>query len=74
MIGLGKALVATGLLIALAGALLLAACRAGLPLGRLPGDIAYRGRHVTFFFPLGTCLVLSIVVSVLLYVLSHLKR
>ena len=74
MIGLGKTLVATGLLIALAGALLLVAGCAGLPLGRLPGDIAYRGRHVTFFFPLGTCLVLSIVVSVLLYVLSHLKR
>jgi len=74
MIGLGKALIAVGVLIAVIGVLLLVAARAGLPLGRLPGDIAYRGRHVSFFFPLGTCIVLSIVISVLLYVLTHLKR
>jgi hypothetical protein len=71
---LGKVLVAAGLLIALVGVLLFVAGRVGLPLGRLPGDIAYRGKHVTFFFPLGTCIVLSVVVSVLLYLLSHLKR
>jgi len=74
MIGLGKALIAVGVLITVIGVLLLVAARAGLPLGRLPGDIAYRGKHVSFFFPLGTCIVLSIVISVLLYVLTHLKR
>ena len=74
MTGLGKALLAVGLLIALIGALLIIASRTGLPLGRLPGDIAYRGKSVSIFIPLGTCVLLSIIVSILLYVLSRFHR
>ena len=74
MIGLGKALLAAGLLIALIGALLIIASRTGLPLGRLPGDFAYRGKSVSIFIPLGTCVLLSVVLSVLFYVLSGLHR
>jgi hypothetical protein len=74
MIGLGKALLAAGLLIALIGALLIVASRTGLPLGRLPGDFAYRGKSVSIFIPLGTCVLLSVVLSVLLYVLSRFHR
>jgi len=74
MIGVGKALVAAGLLIALIGALLIIASRTGLPLGRLPGDFAYRGKSVSVFIPLGACVLLSIVLSVLLYVLSRFHR
>ncbi len=71
---LGKALLGVGLLLAAIGVVLMLAGRFGLPLGRLPGDIAYRGKHVSVYFPLGTSILISIVLSVLLYVLSHLRR
>jgi hypothetical protein len=45
-----------------------------LPLGRLPGDMAYRGKHVSVYFPLGTSILISIVVSILFYLFSHLRR
>jgi hypothetical protein len=64
---LGKTLLGLGLLIAIAGVLLIVAGRIGLPLGRLPGDIAYKGKHVSVFFPLGTCILISIVLSVLFW-------
>jgi hypothetical protein len=48
--------------------------RLGLPLGRLPGDIAYRGKHVSVYFPIGTGILLSVVLSVILYLISHFRR
>jgi hypothetical protein len=71
---LGKALLGFGLMLAVIGAVLLLAGRWGLPLGRLPGDFAYRGKNVSFYFPLGTCILISIVLSVLFYLISHLRR
>ena len=47
--------------------------RMGLGPGRMPGDVAWRGRHVQVFVPLGTCLVLSVVVSVVMWVLGRLR-
>jgi hypothetical protein len=71
---LGKALLGLGLLLAVIGAVLLIAGRFGMPLGRLPGDFAYRGKHVSVYFPLGTSILISIVLSVLFYLFSHLRR
>jgi hypothetical protein len=71
---LGKALLGLGLLIALVGVLLLLAGRIGLPLGRLPGDFAYKSKHVSVFFPLGTSILISILLSLILYVLSRFQR
>lgn len=71
---LGKALLGLGLLLAVIGGVLLVAGRFGLPLGRLPGDMAYRGKHVSVYFPLGTSILISIVLSILFYLFSHLKR
>jgi len=71
---LGKALLGLGLLLAVIGAVLMLAGRLGWPLGRLPGDFAYRGKNVSFYFPLGTSIVISIVLSVLLYLFSHWRR
>jgi hypothetical protein len=71
---LGKALLGLGLLLAAIGAVLLLAGRIGLPLGRLPGDMAYRGKHVSVYFPLGTSILISIVLSILFYLFSHLRR
>jgi hypothetical protein len=74
MIEWGKALLGLGLLLILIGAVLMVAGRAGLPLGRLPGDFAYRGKNVSVFLPLGTSILISIVLSLVFYVLSHLRR
>ena len=74
MQGLGKALLVMGLLLSGIGLALIFAGRMGLPLGRLPGDMAYRGKHVQVYFPLGTSIVISIVLSLIFYLLSHLRR
>jgi len=74
MIQLGKALLGVGLLLAVIGAVLMLAGRLGLPLGRLPGDMAYRGKNVSVYFPLGTSILISIVLSVLFYLFSHFRR
>jgi uncharacterized protein HemY len=71
---LGKTLLGAGLAIALVGALLLVAARTGLPLGRLPGDISYKGKNFSFYFPLGTCVLISVVLSAILYFLSRFRR
>lgn len=75
---LGKTLLALGLLLAFFGAVLLVAGRTGLPvgrlpLGRLPGDFTYRSKNFSVFFPLGTCLLLSLILSVVLYLLSRFR-
>ena len=67
----GKILILFGVLIALFGVVLIFAGRVHLPLGRLPGDIVYRGKSTTFYFPLATCIVLSIVLSLVLYLVGR---
>jgi hypothetical protein len=74
MFELGKLILAVGLLIVLIGALVMLAGRFGLPLGRLPGDIAYRGKHVSVFFPIGTSILISVVLSLIIYLISRLHR
>lgn len=64
---LGKLLLVVGGAIFLIGALLLLAGKFNLPLGRLPGDIVYRGKNTVFYFPLVTCLLLSLIVSLLIW-------
>lgn len=74
MVELGKALLGLGLLLAVIGGVLLIASRFGLPLGRLPGDISYRGKNVSFFFPIGTSILISVVLSVIFYLISRFRR
>jgi hypothetical protein len=71
---IGKALLGLGLLLALVGSVLLLAGRAGLQLGRLPGDMAWKGKHVSIYFPLGTSILISIVLSAIFYLLSRFHR
>lgn len=70
---LGKLILGLGLALVVIGAVLMLAGRVGLPLGRLPGDIVYRGKHTTFYFPLVTCIVISVVLSLILYVISRFR-
>ena len=72
MAELGRLLIILGLSLAAVGALLLWAPR--LPLGRLPGDIVYKGQHTTFYFPIVTCLLLSGILSLVTWLVSLFRR
>jgi len=67
-------LVVVGGLIVLAGLVLVLIGKTSLPLGRLPGDIYYRGKNTTFYFPLATSILLSVALSLVLYVVSRFRR
>lgn len=71
---LGKLLVFLGIILLAIGMVLILIGRTNLPLGRLPGDILYRGKHTTFYFPLATSILLSIVLSIVLYLVNHWRR
>ncbi|MGD0013862.1 MAG: DUF2905 domain-containing protein [Bryobacteraceae bacterium] len=68
---LGRALIAIGAIFVLAGLLLSLAARLPLRLGRLPGDILIRGRNSVFYFPLATCLLLSLALSGVMWLLNR---
>jgi hypothetical protein len=74
MAEIGKILVGVGILLIVVGGVVMLLARTGVPLGRLPGDILYRGKNTTFYFPLATSILLSIVLSALLYLISRFGR
>ncbi|PYV82997.1 MAG: DUF2905 domain-containing protein [Acidobacteria bacterium] len=74
MTDLGKLLVVLGAVVIVAGLVLMLAGRAHLPLGRLPGDIVYRGKNTTFYFPLATSIILSVVLSVVLWLVGRMRH
>lgn len=74
MFELGKTILVIGVVVVLVGAGIMLAARLGLPLGRLPGDVAYRGKHVSVFFPIGTSILISIVLSLIFYLISRFNR
>ena len=63
-----------GVLLLVAGFILILLGRTNLPLGRLPGDILYRGKNTTFYFPLATSILLSVVLSLVLYIVSRFRH
>jgi hypothetical protein len=70
MQGLGWALIVVGVVIAVTGIVIVAGPRIPI-LGHLPGDIVIHGDHVTIFIPLGTMLLVSVIVSVVLALLNR---
>ena len=74
MTDIGKMLIGFGLLLAVVGAVFLLLGRTNLPIGRLPGDILYRGKNTTFYFPLMTSIVVSVVLSLLLYLIGKIRH
>jgi hypothetical protein len=63
-----------GIILIIAGIAVLVLGRVRIPLGRLPGDIAYRGKNFSFYFPLATSLLLSILLSVIFDLISRFRR
>jgi len=70
----GKILIVLGAVAIVAGVILIVLGRFQVPLGRLPGDIVYRGKSTTVYFPLATSVVLSVVLTILLYVIGRWRR
>jgi ribose/xylose/arabinose/galactoside ABC-type transport system permease subunit len=68
---LGRMLIALGLLVAALGVLISFAEKLPIRLGRLPGDIVVRGKHSVFYFPLVTCLLISVVLSLVLWLINR---
>ena len=71
---LGRILIVLGAILVLAGVVLVTVGRLNLPLGRLPGDIVYRGKNTTVYFPVATCVVVSVVLTIVLYVVGRMRR
>jgi len=71
---LGKLILFLGVFLVAVGAVLVLGAKLPLRLGRLPGDIVYQSRNTTFYFPIVTCLVLSVALTLLLWLVSLLRR
>jgi hypothetical protein len=64
-------LIIVGLMLVAVGVLITLGDRLPLKLGRLPGDIVVRGKHSVFYFPIVTCLVLSAVLSLVMWLVGR---
>lgn len=71
---LGRALLIFGGIAVVIGAFLFFSGRLPFRLGRLPGDVIHRGEHTTFYFPIATSLLLSVVLSLVFWLFSHFRR
>jgi hypothetical protein len=71
---LGRGLLILGGVVVGVGAFLYSSGRLPLRLGRLPGDIVHRGEHTAFYFPIVTCLLLSVGLSIIFWLFSLFRR
>ena len=74
MSDLGKILVIAGALLLALGLALILLGKTNLPLGRLPGDILYRGKNTTVYFPIATSILLSVILTIVLYIINRFRR
>ena len=71
----GRFLVITGVILVVLGLIVMAGPRFSfLGLGRLPGDIAIKGKNFQFYFPIVTCLIVSGVLTAVIWIISFLTR
>jgi hypothetical protein len=70
---LGRILLTLGALLVLVGAFFFGG-KLPFRLGRLPGDIVHEGQHTTFYFPVVTCLLLSLGLSLVFWLISRFRR
>jgi hypothetical protein len=68
---LGRLLIFAGFVFVGLGILIIAVNRLNLPLGRLPGDIVWRGKNTTFYFPWVTCVLLSLLATLILWLINR---
>ena len=68
---LGRMLIVLGLVLVAAGVVVTLAGRLPIPFGRLPGDIRIQGKNSSFYFPLTTCILISVVASLVMWLLRR---
>ena len=73
MSDLGRILIFLGVILVVAGLVAIGLARLHLPLGRLPGDLSWRGRGWSVSFPIVTCILLSIVISLILWAIGRFR-
>jgi Protein of unknown function (DUF2905) len=66
--------VLVGCLLIAAGIAVLLFGKVRIPFGRLPGDFAYRGKNFAFYFPLTTSIVVSVLLTLVFYLLARFRR
>jgi hypothetical protein len=69
--GFGRPLIVLGLVLVIVGIVITFGDRLPIRLGRLPGDVVYRGKNTTFYFPIVTCVLLSVVLSLLMWLFGR---
>ena len=74
MADFGKILMFLGGLLLAAGLLFFFLGKTNLPIGKLPGDIVYRGKNTTVYFPLATSILLSVVLTAVMYIIGRFRR
>ena len=67
----GRFLIAVGVVLVIVGLAVTFGGRLPLRLGRLPGDIAIHGRNSSFYFPITTCILLSVALSLVMWILRR---
>jgi len=67
-VGIGRVLIVSGVVLVILGLLVSLAGRLPFRLGRLPGDIYVHGKNTSFYFPLTTCILLSIVFTLVMWI------
>ena len=71
MVVMGRALIIVGVALIVVGALVMLSERLPVKLGRLPGDIVIRGKNSTFYFPVVTSIVLSVIVTLVMWLFNR---
>jgi hypothetical protein len=74
MAEMGRILVVLGVALVVIGGIVMLLGRTGISLGRLPGDFLYRGKNTTLYFPLASSILISIVLSIVLFLVGRMKR
>jgi hypothetical protein len=71
--GLGRSLIILGIVLVVTGAVVSFGDRLPIRFGRLPGDIVYRGKNSVFYFPLMTSILLSVILSLVMWLFSRMR-
>ena len=74
MVDFGKLLMFLGGMLVIAGLVIMFLGKTNLPIGKLPGDIVYRGKSTTVYFPLATSILLSVVLTAVMYIIGRFRR
>jgi hypothetical protein len=71
---IGRILLVVGIVLVVAGVFLVSGARLPFRLGHLPGDIAYKGQNGSFYFPIVTCLLLSLAFTLIMWLINLFRR